>query len=83
LFLGGYCDRSIENSLHWVLDVSFGEDRSRVRTDHGPENFALVRRMAVSMLQTEGSKGSIRGKRLMAGWDDDFLESILLKFAEN
>jgi len=70
----------IENSLHWVLDVSFGEDRSRVRIDHGPENLALLRRMAVSMLQAEGSKGSIRGKRLIAGWKNEFLESVLLDF---
>lgn len=73
----------IENSLHWVLDVSFGEDRSRVRTDHGPENFALVRRMAVSILQADESKGSIRGKRLTAGWNNEFLEDLLLGFTEN
>jgi hypothetical protein len=58
----------IENSLYWVLDVAFDEDQSRVRKDHGPENFALVRRLALSMLRAEGSKGSIRGKRLIAGW---------------
>jgi predicted transposase YbfD/YdcC len=73
----------IENSLHWVLDVTFHEDGSRVRKDHGPENFALLRRMAVSMLKAEGSKGSIRGKRLIAGWNNDFMEKILLDFAEN
>jgi predicted transposase YbfD/YdcC len=72
----------IENSLHGVLDVSFGEDRSRVRMDHGPENFALIRRMAVSMLQADESKGSIRGKRLTAGWNNDFLEGVLLSFSE-
>ena len=73
----------IENSLHWVLDVTFHEDGSRVRKDHGPENFALLRRMAVSMLKAEGSKGSIRGKRLIAGWNNDFMEKVLLDFAEN
>jgi predicted transposase YbfD/YdcC len=73
----------IENSLHWVLDVVFDEDRSRVRKDHGPENLALLRRMAVSMLKVEKSKGSIRGKRLIAGWNNDFLEKILLDFTEN
>ena len=73
----------IENSLHWVLDVSFGEDRSRVRTDHGPENFALIRRMAVSILQADESKGSIRGKRLTAGWNNEFLEGVLRDFTEN
>lgn len=73
----------IEDSLHWVLDVSFGEDRSRVRTDHGPETFALLRRMAISMLRAETSKGGIRGKRLTAGWNNEFLETVLLEFTEN
>jgi predicted transposase YbfD/YdcC len=73
----------IENSLHWVLDVVFDEDRSRVRKDHGPENFALLRRMALSMIKAEESKGSIRGKRQVAGWNNDFLEKILLDFTEN
>jgi predicted transposase YbfD/YdcC len=74
----------IENSLHWVLDVCFDEDRSRLRNDHGPENLALLRRLAVSILkQAEGGKGSIRRKRLTAGWDNDFLERALLDFTEN
>jgi predicted transposase YbfD/YdcC len=73
----------IENSLHWVLDVAFDEDQSRVRKDHGPENFALVRRLALSMLKAEGSKGSIRGKRLIAGWNNDFMEKLLFDFAQN
>ena len=73
----------IENSLHWVLDVAFDEDQSRVRKDHGPENFALVRRLALSMLRAEGSKGSIRGKRLIAGWNNDFMEKLLFDFARN
>lgn len=73
----------IENSLHWILDVVFDEDRSRVRKDHGPENLALLRRLAVSLLKAEGSKGSIRGKRLIAGWNNDFMERVLANFAEN
>ena len=73
----------IENSLHWVLDVAFDEDHNRVRKDHGPENFALVRRLAVSMLKAEGSKGSIRGKRLIAGWNNGFMEKLLFDFAQN
>jgi predicted transposase YbfD/YdcC len=73
----------IENSLHWVLDVAFDEDQSRVRKDHGPENVALVRRLALSMLKAEGSKGSIRGKRLIAGWNNDFMEKLLFDFARN
>jgi hypothetical protein len=65
------------------LDVVFDEDRSRVRKDHGPENFALLRRMALSVIKAEESKGSIRGKRQTAGWNNDFLEKILLDFTEN
>jgi predicted transposase YbfD/YdcC len=72
----------IENSLHWVLDVGFDEDRSRLRKDHGPANLALLRRLAVSVLkQANGGKGRIRGKRLTAGWDNDFLEHALLDFS--
>jgi predicted transposase YbfD/YdcC len=73
----------IENSLHWVSDVTFDEDRSRVRSDHGPESVAPLRRLAVSMLKAEESNGSIRGRRLIAGWNNDFMEKILLEFAEN
>jgi predicted transposase YbfD/YdcC len=73
----------IENSLHWVPDVAFDEDQSRVRKDHGPENVALVRRLALAMLKAEGSKGSIRGKRLIADWNNDFMEKLLFDFAQN
>jgi predicted transposase YbfD/YdcC len=67
----------IENSLHWVLDVSFDEDHSRIRKDHGAENFALLRRIAVSLIKREASQGSIRGKRKIAGWNTDLLLNIL------
>jgi predicted transposase YbfD/YdcC len=68
---------SIENSLHWVLDVTFDEDQCRIRKDHGPENFALLRRIAVNLLQQDTSKGSLRKKRKRAAWNDDALLSIL------
>ena len=68
----------IENSLHWVLDVTFREDGSRLRKDHGPENLALLRRLAVSLLKREkGSKLSLAAKRKAAGWDDDYLLEVL------
>ena len=67
----------IENGLHWVLDVSFDEDGCRMRTDHSAENMALLRRLALCLLKRHGGKGSIRGKRLQSGWDDDFLLEIL------
>ncbi|MCI0421080.1 MAG: ISAs1 family transposase [Acidobacteria bacterium] len=73
----------IENSLHWVLDVVFAEDRHRVRKDHGPENFGMLRRMALSMIKAEESRGSIQVKRQTAGWNNDYLEKILLDFTEN
>lgn len=67
----------IENSLHWVLDATFDEDQSRIRKDHGPENFALLRRIAVNVVRQDTSKGSVRKKRKRAAWNDDALLSIL------
>jgi predicted transposase YbfD/YdcC len=68
----------IENSLHWQLDMSFGEDRSRIRRGHADANFAVVRRMALSLLKNERSqKVGVKTKRLTAGWDDDYLEQVL------
>jgi predicted transposase YbfD/YdcC len=67
----------IENGLHWVLDVCFAEDQCRMRTDHSPENMALLRRLALCLLKKHGRKGSIRGKRLQSGWNDEFLLEIL------
>ena len=70
----------IENGLHWVLDVCFGDDASRVRNGHGPENFALLRRLALAVLKQQQDKHSIRGRRLIAGWDNSYLEQLLLDF---
>lgn len=68
----------IENSLHWVLDVTFTEDASRIRQGHAPEIAAIFRRLALSVLQQDTSlKSSIRGKRLQAGWNNNVLEAIL------
>jgi predicted transposase YbfD/YdcC len=68
---------TIENSLHWVLDVSFGEDRSRIRKDHGQTNLASLRRLAASLLKRDQSPGSVRRKRKRAGWNDTFLLKLL------
>ena len=68
----------IENSLHWSLDVVFGEDDSRIRNDHAPENMTLIRKIALNLLSKESSKGSKKRKRLKAGWDNDFLVHVLL-----
>ena len=67
----------IENGLHWVLDVVFREDRSRIREGNAGANLAMVRRAAVSLLQRAPGKGSGVTKRLKAGWDDDYLLQVL------
>jgi predicted transposase YbfD/YdcC len=68
----------IENRLHWSLDVTFAEDQSRVRKDHGPANLGMLRRLALSILQQDTSlKDSLRGKRLRAGWDDQVLLQLV------
>ena len=63
----------IENRLHWVLDVQFSEDSNRARKDNAPENLAIVRKLALNILQTMPDKASIRRKIKRAGWDDAFL----------
>jgi predicted transposase YbfD/YdcC len=67
----------IENSLHWVLDVGFDEDRARNRRDHGPENFAILRKLALNVLRSARPEISIRRKRKRSGWSDEFARSIL------
>ena len=71
----------IENSLHWVLDVTMNEDQSRNRKDSGPENIALLRRLALNLARIETSKGSMKGKLKRAGWDDAFLARLIANFA--
>lgn len=68
---------SIENSLHWVLDMTFDEDRARNRKDNGPENLATLRKIALNMLRRARTDISIRRKRKRSGWSNDFARSIL------
>ena len=68
---------SIENSLHWTLDMTFREDESRIRKDHGRENFATLRRFAIGLLKQDKSPGSIRRKRKRAAWNDQALLSYI------
>jgi predicted transposase YbfD/YdcC len=68
----------IENSLHWQLDMSFGEDRSRVRKDHADANMGALRRASLSLLKNEESKKvGIKNKRLIAAWNVDYLKQVL------
>lgn len=68
----------IENSLHWVLDIAFREDESRLRKDHGAENMAVLRHLALNLIKQEQTfKGSTKTKRLRAGWDNDYLLKLL------
>ena len=68
----------IENRLHWVLDIAFDEDRSRVRKDNAPQNFAVLRHMALNLLKQEHTvKAGIKAKRLKCGWDADYLLKVL------
>jgi predicted transposase YbfD/YdcC len=63
---------SIENQLHWVLDVALNEDRNQVHKDQAPENFAVLRHIALNLLKQEKSaKGGIHAKQLQAGWKED------------
>jgi predicted transposase YbfD/YdcC len=77
--LAGYIRNhwGIENGLHWVLDVSFREDDSRTRSGHAAANPGMLRRVAVSLLKRAGTRGSIKTRRMKAGWDDDYLLQVL------
>jgi predicted transposase YbfD/YdcC len=68
----------IENKVHWVLDIAFREDDCRIRKGNGAENFAVLRHIALNLLRREKtSKGSLKGRRKKAGWDNDYLLKVL------
>lgn len=70
---------AVENQLHWVLDVAFNEDASRVRTAHAPANLAVLRQMALNLLKKETTtKGGLKVKRKQAGWNNEYLLKVLL-----
>jgi predicted transposase YbfD/YdcC len=67
----------IENGLHWVLDIAFREDESRIRNHHAPQNMAVLRHLALNLLKQDQSvKVGIAAKRKMAGWNNDYLLKV-------
>lgn len=77
----GYAIRShwhVENRLHWQLDVSFQEDKNRLRSGHGAQNISMINKIALNLLKNEKTvKVGIKTKRLKAGWDNDYLLKVL------
>jgi hypothetical protein len=71
----------VENRLHWVLDVIFREDQARFRTGHGPQNMAIVRHTALNLLSRAKPTISLKNRRKRAGWNVDYLQTILRQTA--
>ena len=70
----------VENRLHWCLDVVMNEDQARNRTGHGAHNLAVLRHLALNVMQKDGTKESLRGKFQRAGWNESYLNSLLTLF---
>lgn len=68
---------TVENSLHWVMDMIFRDDECRIRTGHAPANFTTIKHMAHNLIRKAPSKDSLRLRRKVAAWDDDFLASLI------
>lgn len=71
----------VENRLHWVLDVVFHDDLARLRTGHGPQNMAIVKHMALNLLNKTARTDSLKTRRKRAGWDDDYLQAVVTQAA--
>ena len=68
---------AIENSLHWIMDMLFRDDECRIRKDHAPANFTTLKHMAYNLLRRAPGRDSLRLKRKVAAWDDEFLARLL------
>jgi len=71
----------VENRLHWVMDVVFHDDLARLRTGHGPENMAIVKHMAMNLVQQATPTTSLKNRRKLAGWDPGYLETLIQQTA--
>lgn len=71
------CHWGIENSHHWVMDMVFREDECRIRTGNAPASFATINHIAGNLMRRAAGKHSMRAKRRLAAWDDDYLESLI------
>jgi predicted transposase YbfD/YdcC len=69
--------RSQVESMHWIMDMVFRDDECRVRTEHAPANFTTMKHMAHNLIRRAPGKDSLRLRRKVAGWDDDFLASLI------
>jgi predicted transposase YbfD/YdcC len=69
----------IENGLHWVMGMLFRDDKCRVRTDNAPANFTTIKHMALNLIRLKsfGKKDSMKTRRFVASWDDDYLASLV------
>ena len=70
----------VENKLHWRLDVVMNEDQDRTRLGNGPHNLAVLRHLAINIMQKDTSKGSLRGKFKRAGWNEAYLSKLIALF---
>ena len=71
----------VENRLHWVLDVVFHDDLARLRSGYGPENMAVVKHMALNLLNKTTKTDSLKTRRKRTGWDDDYLQAVITQSA--
>ena len=72
----------VENNLHWVLDVVFGEDANRVRKGHGQENLNAIRKLALVAIAGADDEHSLTVRRKMAGWDEEYLIDLVVNSLE-
>jgi len=71
----------VENKLHWILDIAFGDDQSRIRKGNAPRNIAIIKKTALNLLQIikrTRPRVGLKAMRKLAGWDHDFLNSVLI-----